>query len=146
MGAGVAGLDDFPHTGDVPHYAMMSRNDLVVGLIQGREGDVHALHGQSTLTARGVTRLETGVIDSTDPDSTDIEDYNVPGNGTPPAIDSHSSLYTPGSTSFNNMVAVVTGGRAELYAENQTVIVGDQVITIDGIDRADYEPAYTEVN
>lgn len=146
MGDGVSGLDDFPHTSNVPHYAMMSRNDLVVGLIQGREGDVHALHGQSTLTADGVTRLETGMIDGADLDSTDIEDYNVPGNGLPSAVDSHSSLYTPGSTSFNNMVAVITEGSAEVYAENETLIVGDQVITIDGIDRDDYEPTYTEVN
>jgi hypothetical protein len=145
MGDGVAGVGDFPHTSTVPHYAMMSRNDLVVGLIQGREGDLHALHGQSTLTADGVTRLETGVIDRSDLDSTDIEDYNVPGNGTPSAIDSHSSLYTPGSTAFENMVSVITGGQAELYAENDVIVAGGRPITIDGIDRDDYEPVYTEV-
>jgi hypothetical protein len=146
MGDGVSGVDDFPHTSDVPHYAMMSRNDMVVGLIQGREGDLHALHGQSTLTADGVTRLETGVIDATRADSDDIEDYNVPGNGTPSAIDSHSSLYTPGSTAFENMVAVITGGQAEVYAENEIIVAGGQPITIDGIDRDDYEPVYTEVD
>lgn len=145
MGDGVSGVADFPHTSEVPHYAMMSRNDLVVGLIQGREGDAHALHGQSTLTADGVTRLETGWIDASNPDSDDIEDYNVPGNGAPSAIDSHSSLYTPGSTSFENMVAVITGGGAELYAENEIIIAGGRPITIDGIDRDDYEPTYVEV-
>ena len=146
MGDGVSNLDDFPHTAGVPHYAMMSRNDMVVGLIQGREGDLHALHGQSTLTAEGVTRLETGMIDGADPGSTDIEDYNVPGNGMPAAIDSHSSLYTPGSTAFNNMVAVITGREAELYAEDQIIVAGGRLITIDGIDRGDYQPAYVEVD
>ncbi|WP_194409663.1 alpha/beta hydrolase [Microbacterium cremeum] len=145
MGDGVSGVADFPHTSEVPHYAMMSRNDLVVGLIQGREGDLHALHGQSTLTAGGVTRLETGWIDASDPGSDDIEDYNVPGNGTPSAIDSHSSLYTPGSTSFENMVAVITGGEAELFAEDEIIVAGGRPITIDGIDRDDYEPTYVEV-
>ncbi|GAA1855924.1 alpha/beta hydrolase [Microbacterium koreense] len=146
MGEGVSNLDDFPHTAGVPHYAMMSRNDMVVGLIQGREGELHALHGQSALTADGVTRLETGMIDDADPNSTDIEDYNVPGNGMPAAIDSHSSLYTPGSTAFDNMVAVITGREAELYAEDQIMIAGGRPITIDGIDRGDYEPAYVEVD
>ncbi|MDE0545173.1 alpha/beta hydrolase [Microbacterium sp. C7(2022)] len=145
MGDGVSGVDDFPHTSDVPHYAMMSRNDLVVGLIQGSEGDLHALHGQSSLRADGVTRLETGVIDGDDPNSIDIEDFNVSGNGTPSAIDSHSSLYTPGSTAFNNMVAVITGGEAELFAPDEVLIVGGRAVTIDGIDRDDYTPAYTKV-
>ena len=145
MGDGVSGVADFPHTSEVPHYAMMSRNDLVVGLIQGREGDLHALHGQSTLTADGVTRLETGWIDAADPSSDDIEDHNVAGNGTPSAIDSHSSLYTPGSTSFENMVAVITGGEAELFGEDEIILAGGRPITIDGSDRDDYVPAYVEV-
>ncbi|KQZ85767.1 hypothetical protein ASD56_05635 [Microbacterium sp. Root166] len=145
MGDGASGVADFPHTSDVPHYAMMSRNDLVVGLIQGRQGDLHALHGQSTLTADGVVRLETGWIDASDPGSDDIEDYNVPGNGTPSAIDSHSSLYTPGSTAFENMVAVITGGRAQVFAQDELIIAGGRPITIDGIDRDDYEPSYVDV-
>lgn len=146
MGDGVSGVADFPHTSDVPHYAMMSRNDLVVGLIQGREGDALALHGQSTLTAGGVVRLETGVIDAARPDSDDIEDHNVPGNGTPSAIDSHSSLYTPGSTAFENIVAVITGGEAEVFAEDEIIVAGGRPVVIDGIDRDDYTPVYTEVD
>ncbi|MGZ0712024.1 alpha/beta hydrolase (plasmid) [Coraliomargarita sp. W4R53] len=146
MGEEVSSTQDFPNTSDVPHYAMMSRNDLVVGLIQGREGDVHALHGQSPLSSDSVTRLETGWIDGADLDSDNIEDYNVPGNGTPAAIDSHSSLYTPGSTSFNNMVAVITGGEVETFAESEIIIAGGRAITIDGIDRDDYSPTYVEVD
>jgi hypothetical protein len=64
----------------------------------------------------------------------------------PSAIDSHSSLYTPGSTAFENMVAVITGGQAEVYAENEIIVAGGRPITIDGIDRDDYEPVYTEVD
>ncbi|BDV29540.1 alpha/beta hydrolase family protein [Microbacterium terricola] len=146
MGDGVHSVADFPNTSDAPHYAMMSRNDLVVGLIQGREGDFHALHGQTTLHADGVTRLETGRIDGADLDSTDIEDYNVPGNGTPSAIDAHNSLYTPGSTAFDNMVAVITGGEAEVFAEDETIVTMAGPVTIDGIDRDDYVPHYRQID
>jgi hypothetical protein len=93
-----------------------------------------------------VIRLETGVIDAARADSDDIEDYNVPGNGTPSAIDSHSSLYTPGSTAFENIVAVITGGDAEVFADDEIVVAGGRPIVIDGIDRDDYEPVYTEVD
>ncbi|MFB8387337.1 alpha/beta hydrolase [Microbacterium sp. NPDC055910] len=145
MGDGVSGVSDFPHTSGVPHYALMSRNDGVVGLIQGNAGDLHALHGQSTLTAGGVIRLETGMIDGSDLGSTDIEDHNVPGNWMPPAIDSHSSVFTPGSTSFNNMVAVITGGQVELFAPDEVIVTSGGVVTIDGIDLSTYSPTYTQV-
>lgn len=145
MGDGVSGLDDFPNTSDVPHYALMSRNDMVVGLIQGSEGDFHALHGQSSLTADGVTRLETGWIDGADPSSDNIENYNVPDNGMPSAIDSHSSVYTPGSTAFNNIVTVITGGDAVAYAPGETIVAGRSVVTIDGIDLPDYRPEYVRI-
>ncbi|GAA5033878.1 alpha/beta hydrolase family protein [Microbacterium fluvii] len=146
MGDGVQGVADFPNTSDVPHYAMMSRNDLVVGLIQANESDPIALHGQTTLHADGVTRLETGRIVDSDMDSAHIEDYNVPGNGTPSSIDSHSSLYTVGSTAFDNMVAVITGGQAEVYAESQTIVTVSGPVVIDGLDRDDYTPTYITVS
>lgn len=146
MGAGVSGLDDFPQTANVPHYSMMARNDLVVGLIQGREGDLQAIHGQSALTADGVTRLETGWLDASNPDSTDLEDYNVPGNGTPRAIDAHSSVFTPGSVAFDNMVAVITGGEAIAYAPDEVIVTGRSAVTIDGIDAAGYTPTYIRID
>lgn len=139
MGDGVSGVKDFPNTSEVPHYSLMSRNDIVVGLIQGKEGQFHAIHGQSSLAADGVTRLETGFVDAGNLTGKDIESTGP--------IGSHSSVYTPGSTSFNNIVAVITGGRAETYAEDQIIsnYVGRQPIIIDGIDRSDYKPAYIEV-
>lgn len=143
MGAGVSGLDDFPNTKDVPHYSLMARNDLVVGLIQGNSGD--SMHGQSAVTADGVIRLETGFVDAGDPSSGGLEDWNQPGTGMPAAIDAHSTVFHPGSTSFDNIIAVITGGRAEVFAEDLVFVAGDQVVTIDGIDRDDYTPHYTDI-
>lgn len=143
MGNGVGGLDDFPNTKDVPHYSMMARNDLVVGLIQGTgPGD---MHGQSALTADGVTRLETGFVTSGDASTGGLEDYNVAGNGTPPAIDAHGTVFKVGTGAFDNIIGVITGGEVELFAPDQTIIAGRSVITIDGIDRDDYSPTYAGV-
>lgn len=143
MGSGVSGLDDFPNTADVPHYSLMTRNDLVVGLIQGDGAD--DLHGQSALTADGVIRLETGFVEAGDPSSGGLEDYNVPGNWSPPAIDGHSTVYKPGTTAFENIIAVITGGTAELYAPDEMYVAGDRVVVVDGIDRSDYAPRYTDI-
>lgn len=141
MGEDVAGLSDFPHTADVPHYSMMARNDAVVGLIQGDEGDWHAIHGQSPLTAEGVTRLETGWMDHNDPDSTDLEDH-----GFPSGIESHSSVMKPGTTAFHNIVEVITGGEAIVWAPNEYVRGGYSTVVVDGIDAADYEPQYVKID
>ena len=143
MGHGVSGLADFAETSDVPHYSMMVRNDLIVGLVQGAgPGD---LHGQSPLTADGVVRLETGRLIDSDAGSVDLEDYNQPGNGTPSQIDSHSTLFTPGSTAYDNMIAVITGGEAELYAPDEIIMAGQGTVFVDGIDRADYTPTYSRI-
>lgn len=141
MGKDVAGLSDFPYTADVPHYSMMARNDAVVGLIQGKEGDWHAIHGQSPLTAEGVTRLETGWMDHNDPDSTDLEDH-----GFPSGIESHSSVMKPGTTAFHNIVEVITGGEAIVWAPNEYVRGGYSTIVVDGIDAAGYEPQYVKID
>lgn len=145
MGEGVSGVDDFPYTADAPHYSLMARNDTVVGLIQGREGEFPAIHGQSALTADGVVRLETGWIDGSDPNSTDLEEYNVPGNWMPPAIDSHSSVFTPGSTAFDNIVAVITGGEAVRFAPTQITNSLGGPISTDGIDASGYTPDYIQI-
>ncbi|MCT1478651.1 alpha/beta hydrolase family protein [Microbacterium sp. p3-SID336] len=141
MGKDVAGLSDFPYTADVPHYSMMARNDAVVGLIQGKEGEWHAIHGQSPLTAEGVIRLETGWMDHGDPDSTDLEDH-----GFPSGIESHSSVMKPGTTAFHNIVEVIIGGEAITWAPNEYVTGGYSTIVVDGIDAADYEPQYVKID
>jgi hypothetical protein len=130
MVRGVDALQDFPNTKDVSHYALMARDDLVVGTIQGQDGT--AMHGQSPLNAEGVIRLETGFVKDGNPDSGAIEDHNIPGNGTIPAIDAHSTILQRGTGAFENIVAVITGGSAELYAP-------------DGLESSDYTPQYTDV-
>ncbi|EPD86077.1 hypothetical protein HMPREF1529_00677 [Microbacterium sp. oral taxon 186 str. F0373] len=142
MGHGVSGVEDFPNTSNVPHYSMMARNDAVVGAIQ--PGIMDWMHGQSALTADDVTRLETGWIHHDDPNSADLEDYNEPGNGTPPAIDAHSSVFAPDSTAFHNMVAVITGGEAVVFAPDKTATTGRTAYTMDGIDVPGYTPEYVK--
>jgi hypothetical protein len=145
LGAGISGIADFPHTSQVPHYAMMTRNDLVVGPVQGQLGDFNAFHGQSALTATGVTRLETGTLIAADPFSTALEDYDVPGNASPSAIDSHASVFIPGSTAFENMVAVITGGDAQLFAEDRVIQASGRSPSMGGVDLAGFRPIYTSV-
>ena len=155
MGAGVSGLSDFPNTSDVPHYSMMARGDLVVGLIQGSGPD--QMHGQSPLTADGVTRLETGWIQSDQGERViDLEDYNIRGNGTPRGIDSHSSVYNPRSIAFDNIIGVITGGEVMLYAPDDVynprpiIVPGagpiiQAPVQTDGIDRPDFVPEYAKI-
>ncbi|MFB8189416.1 alpha/beta hydrolase [Microbacterium sp. NPDC055988] len=156
MGAGVSGIGDFPNTSAVPHYSMMARDDLVVGLIQGNGPG--QMHGQSPLTADGVTRLETGWIqDERGGRIVDLEDFNIEGNGTPRGIDSHSSVYDPRSVAFDNIIAVITGGDAMLYAPDEVynprpiVVPGagpviQAPMRTDGIDKSDFEPEYVRID
>lgn len=139
MGRGVAGVEDFPNTANVPHYSMMTRNDKVIGLIQGDNGNWWAIHGQSPLSAHSVTRLETGFVDASDHSRGDMESTGM--------IESHSKVFARGSTSFDNMVAVITGGTAETYAPSEIMNTYSEAgpVVIDGIDSADYRPHYIEV-
>lgn len=89
--------------------------------------------------------METGWIDGSDPNSTDLEDYNTPGNGTPAAIDSHNSVFTPESTAFKNMIAVINGGEATAFAPDERIVAGRGSVTVDGIDVPDYDPKYIQV-
>jgi hypothetical protein len=127
LGNGIDSLDDFPYTADVPHYSMMARNDIVVGSSQGF--DLGGLgHGASPLSTDGVVRLETGFHQG---------GATVESDG---GIESHSSVFTQGSTAFTNIVNVIGGGEVELFAPDQILIAGRSVITIPGILADDYEP------
>ena len=128
MGEGVKGVQDFPNTGDKPHYSMQSRNEIVVGLIQDLP-----MHGQSPIRdGSGVIRLETGFTDADDPTSPDIESTGM--------LESHSSLMQPGSTSFENVVGVVEGTTVELYSESKSEDRWYGSVNVDGIDHDDYKP------
>lgn len=144
LGDGNSGLTDFPHTADVPQYSLMARNDSVVGAIQPSFMDW--VHGPSTLDTPGVVRLESGRIDASDPESTWLEGYNTPGNWSPPAFDSHSTVLEPGSTSFQNIMAVITGGEAELFVPDHVVEVPRQgAVSVPGYLAPDYAPRYTVI-
>ncbi|MGZ0066853.1 hypothetical protein [Microbacterium arborescens] len=145
LGQGNETIADFPHTGDVPHYALMARNDAVVGLLQGPLPFVDLVHGPSTLTAPGVTRLETGRIDAADPDSPWLEAYNEPGNGQPPMVDSHSSVFMPDSTAMQNVAAVVTGGEAELFVPDEIIMTPDGPVSLPGYLIDGYQPRYVRI-
>lgn len=133
MGDGVSSVADFPNTGDKPHYSMLSRSDIVVGLIQDLP-----MHGQSPVRdGSGVIRLETGFTDADDFDSPDIESTGP--------IQSHSSLMQPGSTSFENIIGVVEGTQVELFSESIIESYGYGVIVTDGIDDSGYQPIKVEV-
>ena len=133
MGDGVHGVQDFPNTSNVPHYSMQSRNEIVVGLIQDLP-----MHGQSPIRDQsGVIRLETGFTEAGNPNSPDIE-------STGPR-EAHSSPMYPGSTSFENIVGVVTGSTVELFAEDHVDVYGRSVVVTDGIDHRDYKPNLVDV-
>jgi pimeloyl-ACP methyl ester carboxylesterase len=126
LGKGVESISQFPGTKDTPHYAMMARNDGIVGGIQKQ-----SMHGASPLYDPDVPRLEFGFR----------EDGNH-ASGTAEAIDpvkAHSAAYSPGSTGFNGIVGVATGTQVELFAENAPLLFG-KFIWVDGIKHPDYEP------
>lgn len=138
---------DFPNTADVPHYALMARNDGIVGYVQG--ADVWELgHGASPLRDPDVVRLETGFLD----DIARVPGQDVESLG---ATASHSGVYTVGSTAFENIVQTIVGGQVETFAPDVAVVrpapTGPgqgrpvAVRTIDGIDRGDYVPHVTGV-
>lgn len=97
------------------------------------------------LDVDGVIRLETGFVTDGDPDSGAIEGHNIPGNGTIPAIDAHSTILQRGTGAFENIVAVITGGSAELYAPDETLYLQGYPVHVSGIESSDYTPQYTEV-
>jgi hypothetical protein len=138
IGNGNQTVTDFPNTGDVPHYSMMARHDLIVGHIQGFEAGALG-HGTSPLTDPAVTRLETGFVEAGDASSGTIESTG--------AGESHSTVYRRGSTAFNNMVGVITGTQVELFSPDRTQ--GTRyggVQWVEGLQHPDYEAVTFDVS
>lgn len=107
LGHNVSGLQDFPETQDVPHFALQSRNDGAVSWNQGIPAG-KAGHGPANpLSGDGITRLETGFLDADDPASGTIESTGP--------FPSHTAVFEPGSTSMTNIVNVVNGRPVSLY-------------------------------
>ncbi|MFK3835304.1 hypothetical protein [Microbacterium sp. NPDC087868] len=115
LGHNVDGIEDFPKTKDVPHFALQARNDAVVGWNQGLVG-LGLGHGPTNpLTTDGVTRLETGYLDADDPTSGTIESKN------PGLVATHSTVFTPGSTSMRNITNAVQGDPVSLYHADERI-------------------------
>jgi len=118
LGHNVTGLQDFPETGDVPHFSLQSRNDGAVSWNQGIPAG-NAGHGPADpLEGDGITRLETGFLDADDPASGPIESKGP--------MPSHLAVFEPGSTSMRNIVNVVTGRPVSLYHPDEFVLRVDQ--------------------
>ncbi len=143
LGNGIAGIDEFPYTKDVPHYALMARHDSIVGYIQNVEAGSHLGHGTSPLNAPGVTRLETGWLDVNDRSKGHVDDTG-PGK-------SHSTVYEKTSTSFENIVGVLVGGSVETwappYGQYSMNFFGLLEVSqpADGNDAPGYTPHYIEI-
>lgn len=113
FGHGVEGLEDFPATGDVPHFVLQARNDWVVGTSQGAELPWWG-HGTSNpLHEPGITRLETGYLDVDDPSKGTIESTGP--------VQSHSTVFEPSSTSVWNITNVVKGDPVSLHHDNDII-------------------------
>ncbi len=108
LGESASGVSAFPETGDVPHFSLQARNDVVVGLIQGKLSGLGLGHGfADPLEGKHITRLETGWLDDDHPERGAIE--------TKDGVASHSAVFTPGSTAMKNITGVVTGDPVSLY-------------------------------
>lgn len=118
LGVGVAGVGEFPETGDVPHFSLQARNDAIVGISQGALSGLGLGHGSADpVEGPRITRLETGFIDRDHPAEGTIEENKDP-------TQSHSAVFTPRSTSMRNIVNVVTGDPVSLYHPNTPVRTG----------------------
>ena len=118
LGEGVSGIDEFPETSDVPHFSLQARNDVVVGISQSVLSGFSLGHGfADPLEGPGITRLETGYLDHFHPEKGTIEETSNP-------IDSHTTVFTPGSTSMRNITNVVTGDPVSVYHPNTVVRTG----------------------
>ncbi len=119
LGHHVDGIEDFPETGDAPHFVLQARYDAVVGWNQGVSG-LDRGHGETDpLTADGITRLETGYLDRDDPEGGTIESAGE--------VESHSTVFAPRSTSMSNIANVVVGRPVSLYHPDDTRLGGGRV-------------------
>lgn len=119
LGESASGVAAFPQTGDVHHFSLQARNDVVVGLIQGKISGLGLGHGLADpLDGRDITRLETGYLDDDSPEEGTVETKN--------GVESHTAVFTPGSTAMKNITGVVTGDPVSLYHPDDIVDYGPE--------------------
>jgi len=118
VGEEAGGVSDFPATADVPHFSLQARNDAIVGISQGVLSGLGLGHGfADPVEGADITRLETGFLDEDHPAKGTIEETNDP-------VESHTAVFTPGSTSMRNIANVVTGEPVSLYHPDTSVRTG----------------------
>lgn len=108
-GPGVDSISDYAAP-DTPRYSMTAPGD-VIGSIQGMSLGTTLGHGQDPDTMEGVTRLETGRVNSEDPYSALLQ-----------GIDSHSGVFGQNGEdekpdAWQNMLSVMTGGNVTVWTE-----------------------------
>lgn len=138
IGSGNTSVADFPHTGSVPHYSIMVRNDAIVGHIQGVSAGPFG-HGAQARRGPGIQPLESGYLDAT---------RRVPGTeleSTGP-VAAHSIMYEPGTTGFESIAQVYVGGRAEAWNVDTVVLVGlDEYRIESGLGRPGQVPTIVQI-
>ncbi|WP_188037349.1 alpha/beta hydrolase [Actinotalea sp. JY-7885] len=87
-----------------PRYSMTAPGDAI-GATQGLQAGPFG-HGADPDLLDGVVRLETGRIDADDPNSGIVQ-----------GLASHSAVFNRGTTAWENVLAVMTGGEATMYTE-----------------------------
>jgi hypothetical protein len=113
-GNGVETVDDYPDgEGGKERYSITAPGDPI-GYIQGRDPAGGAVgHGSDPDHMRGFTRLESGRYeDSYEKDPKKRGDMIEGGNA-------HTDVTRPGTTSFDNLFGVVTGGEVTPYVYRQ---------------------------
>lgn len=101
-GPHVGSVDDYAYP-DTDRYTMTAPGDPIMYAQGANVGPLG--HGADPGTLDGVVRLETGLMDATDPGSGLLEGGHA-----------HSGVFDPGSTAHDNILAVMTGGEVSLYA------------------------------
>ena len=131
-GPGVGDIDEYAYP-DTDRYSMTAPGDLI-GYSQGVES-LDWGHGADPDGLSGVVQLETGLVRADDPSSGVL---HGPG--------AHSGVFTRGSTAFNNILGVMTGGEVSLYADPYDFYGGtDPVEYLYPMENPDYRPPTMDV-
>ena len=107
-GPGVSSVQDYAAP-DTPRYSMTAPGDFIE-LTQGKNGGILG-HGADPDRLAGITRLETGRTDRTDPSSPILEGFT-----------SHSQVFNTETDAWKNIEQVMTGGQVSLWTDRRDAV------------------------